>query len=97
MDFVIQDRKKKISENWENKHFHEEPKNPKLKGIKTKIKSKPIQKKISVKSNISYPNLKKNGEKRTRADSDNLMCQIYSLIVLMRTDFSFSVVAILVL
>ena len=42
-----------------NKHFHGEPKNPKQKGIKTKIKSKPIQQKNSRKSNISYPNLKK--------------------------------------
>ena len=42
-----------------NKHFHGEPKIPKQKGIKTKIKSKPIQQKNSRKSNISYPNLKK--------------------------------------
>ena len=42
-----------------NKHFHGEPKNPKQKGIKTKIKSKPIQQKNSRKSNISYLNLKK--------------------------------------
>ena len=42
-----------------NKHFHGEPKNSKQKGIKTKIKSKPIQQKNSRKSNISYPNLKK--------------------------------------
>ena len=42
-----------------NKHFHGEPKNPKHKGIKSKIKSKPIQQKNSRKSNISYPNLKK--------------------------------------
>ena len=32
---------------------------PETKGIKTKIKSKPIQRKNSIKSNISYPNLKK--------------------------------------
>ena len=31
----------------------------KQKGIKTKIKSKPIQQKNSIKSNISYPNLEK--------------------------------------
>ena len=31
----------------------------KQKGIKTKIKSKPIQQKNSIKSNISYPNLGK--------------------------------------
>ena len=42
-----------------NKHFHGEPKSPKQKGIKTKIKSKPIQQKNSIKSNISYPNLEK--------------------------------------
>ena len=42
-----------------NKHFHGEPKNPKQKGIKTKIKSKPIQQKNSRQSSISYPNLKK--------------------------------------
>ena len=52
---VIQNRKKKniyiyISETWENKHFDGEPKNPKQKGIKTKIKSKPIQqKKLNIK------------------------------------------------
>ena len=32
-----------------NKHFHGEPKNLKQKGIKTKIKSKPIQQKKSKK------------------------------------------------
>ena len=42
-----------------NKHFHGEPKNLKQKGIKTKIKSKPIQQKNSRQSSISYPNLKK--------------------------------------
>ena len=42
-----------------NKHFHGEPKNPKQKGIKTKINSKPTQQKNSRKSYISYPNLKK--------------------------------------
>ena len=53
---VIQNRKKKnkkekkISKTWENKHFDGEPKNPKQKGIKTKIKSKPIQqKKLNIK------------------------------------------------
>ena len=45
--------------NWENKHFHWEPKSLKQKWIETKIKSKPFQQKNSIKSNISYPNLKK--------------------------------------
>ena len=48
MIFVIQNREKKqkkISENLENKHFDGEPKNLKQKGIKSKIKSKPIQQK----------------------------------------------------
>ena len=54
----ISDIKKKL-ENWENKHFHGEPKSPKQNGIKTKIKSKPIQQKNSIKSNISYLNLEK--------------------------------------
>ena len=43
---------------WENKHFHGEPKSLKQKWIKTKIKSKPFQQKNSIKSNVSYPNLK---------------------------------------
>ena len=47
------------SKNRENKHFHGEPKSLKQKGIKTKIKSKPFQQKNSIKSNISYPKLKK--------------------------------------
>ena len=71
-----------------NKHFHGEPKNPKQKGIKTKIKSKPIQQKNSRQSSISYPNLKKNGERRTGADSDDLM--VVDITVLMPIDFSFS-------
>ena len=47
---VIQNRgeKKQKNENWENKHFHGEPKNPKQNGIKTKIKPKPIQQKNSI-------------------------------------------------
>ena len=54
-----QGKKSKILE---NKHFHGEPKSPKQKNIKTKIKSKPIQQKHSIKSNVSFPNLKKMKE-----------------------------------
>ena len=50
-----------------------ENKIPKQKRIKTKIKSKPIQQKNSIKSNVSYPNLKQNEGKRTGANSDDLM------------------------
>ena len=45
--------------------------NPKTRNKK---ESKPIpKKKNSIKSNISHPNLKKNGEKCTKAGSDNLI------------------------
>ena len=68
---VIQSREKKTKKKnrkiEKNKHFHGEPKNPKQKGIKTKIKSKPIQQKNSIKSNISYPNLKKKWRKMYRS------------------------------
>ena len=63
--------------NWENKHFHGEPKIPKQKRIKSKIKSKPIQQKNSIKSNVSFPNQKKKKEQKegkcNRAGSDDLM------------------------
>ena len=51
------------------KRFDRDSKNPKQK----RIKSKPIQQKNSIKSNISYPNLK-NGEKKCTVPN---RCSVY--------------------
>ena len=51
----------------------ENPKARNKKNIKTKIQSKTLQQKNSIKSNVSFPNLKKNEGKRTGAGSNNLM------------------------
>ena len=48
----------------EKKKINGEPRNPKQKRIKPKIKSKPIQQKKSIKINIAYPNLKKKKKKK---------------------------------
>ena len=45
---------------WSQWKFHVELKKPKQKRMKAKIKSKPIQQKNSIKSNIAYPNLENN-------------------------------------
>ena len=58
-------KKKKILENRENKQFHEEPKIPKQKESKPKsnLNLSKKKKKNSIKSKISYPNLKKMEKK----------------------------------
>ena len=70
-----------------------ENKIPKQKRIKTKIKSKPIQQKNSIKSNVSFPNLKKKKNKKKENVIEPVLTiwwwQICSLTVLIPIDFSF--------
>ena len=56
------------------KHFDRESKTPKQK----RIKSKPIQQKNSIKSNISYLNLKNGGKKK-----HNVQCPIDALFTIL--------------
>ena len=58
------------------KHFDRESKHPKQK----RIKSKPIQQKNSIKSNISYPNLK-NGGKKTMYGAQSMRCLPFCLFL----------------
>ena len=60
--------------NLTKKRFDRESKNPKQK----RIKSKPIQQKNSIKSNISYPNLK-NGGKKTMYGAQSMQCLPFCL------------------
>ena len=57
------------------KRFDRDSKNPKQK----RIKSKPIQQKNSIKSNISYPNLK-NGKKAIY-DAQSMQCLPFCLFL----------------
>ena len=62
--------------NLRKKCFDRESKNPKQKWIK----SKPIQRKNSIKSNISYPNLK-NGGKKTMYSAQLMQCLPFCLFL----------------
>ena len=62
--------------NLTKKRFDRESKNPKQK----RIKSKPIQQKNSIKSNISYPNLK-NGGKKTMYGAQSMQCLPFCLFL----------------
>ena len=57
--------------NLSKKRFGRESKKQKQK----RIKSKPMQQKNSIKSNISYPNLK-NGKKKRKKKKNNVWCPI---------------------
>ena len=59
--------------NLTKKRFDRESKNPKQK----RIKSKPIQQKNSIKSNISYPNLKNGGKKKKKQCTVPNRCSVY--------------------